>query len=571
MAEGSISSLGLGSGLDLQGMIDKLRAVDEVAITLKKNKVTDLQARLSEFSVVESKLLTMKSHALSLSLSSNFLARSVSSSNESALTATALPGSTVTSHVLEVTRLATKSSWQSTGVSGSDSSVYVPTTQESTTGFADTGTTAVVSADNTMILSFGTGESKKYIHVDLTSGMTLDQVVSAVNTDDENVDGSGGTIVTAETFVGSDGKNYLRLQSTAGETGEANRVMVTAAPTGLSFTAPEKTFQYHIGTTGDPVSVTVAADTTLTQLAALINDDANNPGITASVIDDGSGANSYRLVLVASETGEDSRISIDAQLGDLALGELQGAGGASLNAQITADGITYQRRSNNAINDIIQGLTLDLKGVGTSTITVAADTESVKSDITGLIDAFKELVAEINANNTYDQDTGEWGTLALTSVPGLKQQVTSWMSGTVNTGGSITSLFDLGMSLERDGSISLDESALSLALSSNFEGVMKLFVGDEEAGVTGLATSLNDRLRNATTSSGSIIGTEKDGAQSQIDRLNDDIEKSTERLDNRYESLTKRFVELDTYMSKMQSQANYISSLVDSINASKSK
>lgn len=571
MALGSISSLGLGSGLELQQMLDNLRAVDEVPITTKKNKVTDLEARLSELNVVNSKLITMKSHALSLSLSSNFLERSVSVSNENVLGATALAGTTATSHSLEVTRLATKSSWQSTGVSGSDASVYVPTAQESTAGFADTGTTAVVAANDTMILSFGSGDSKEFIHVDLTAGMTLDQVVTAINTDDENDDGGGGTLVTAETFLGTDGKNYLRVKSTAAGTGEANRVMVTASPTELSMAAPEKTFEYHLGTDGDSISISVAADTTLAELAELINDDTDNPGVTASVINDGSGTNSYRMVLMADATGEDNRISVDSQLSDLSLSELQGADGASLNAQIVADGITYQRQKNSGIDDVVQGLSLELKGVGTSSVTITADTEAVKLDITAMVEAFTALIEEINANNTYDEDTDEWGTLALTSVPGLKSQVTSWMGSIVNTGGSITSLFDLGLSFERDGTITLDEEALTSALSSNFDDVMKFFAGDEDAEITGFATSLNNKLRDATTSSGSLISAEEDAAQSQIDRLNDDIEKSTERLDHRYESLTKRFVELDTYMSRMQSQASYIGSLIDGLAASKSK
>lgn len=569
MKLGSISSLGLGSGLDLQGILDKLRAADETTVTVKKNKVTELETRLSEFNAVNSKLLSMKSHALSLSLSSNFLNRSAAVSNESVLSATALAGAKETTHSIEVTGLATKSSWQSTGVTGSDASIYVPTSQESTTGFADTDTTSVISTNETMTLTLGSGETLQTISVDLTAGMTLDQVVDAINTDNGN--GGAATYVTAETFVGSDGNNYLRISSTAGGTGEANRVMVTDAPSDLSFAAPEKIFEYHLGSAGDSVSISVAADTTLADLVDLINDDEENPGITASVIDDGSGTDSYRLVLVADITGEDSRISMDTQLDDLTLSELQGADGASLNARMTIDGVAYQRQTNDGIDDVVQGVTLNLKGVGSSNISVSADTESIQSDITGLIEDFNSLLEEIDANNTYDEETGEWGSLSLTSVPGLKQQVTSWMSSIVDTGGSVKSFFDLGMSIERDGSISMDESVLASALSSNFEDVTKFFVGDEDTGITGIATSLNEQLRDATSSSGSIISAEKSTTQSEIDRLNEDIEKMTERLDLRYENMAQRFVELDLYMSKMQSQADYLTSLIDSFNNSKNE
>jgi flagellar hook-associated protein 2 len=568
MSIGTISSLGVGSGFELQELLNQLREADEAPITIIKAEKTEVEERLAEFDVVNAKVLAMKSHALALSLESNFLERDISISDEEVLTATVVTGTSETSNSVEVNRLATRSSWQSAGIAGSSTSVYVPTIQESTTGFADTGTTAVTTANETMTVTYASGTDLKTINVDLTSGMTLDQIVDALNTDSDNDDGEGSTYITASTFTGADGKYYLRIASTAGGSGETNRVMVTNFPTGLNFSAPSATFSYSIGSGSTPISVSVAADTTLNGLVTLINDDSNNPGVTASVVDDGSGANSYRLVLTADSSGEDNRISIETQLVDLNLIEAQGSGGASLNAEIVVNGINYQRQKNTGISDIVQGITFNFETVGSATVKVSADTDFIQSEIERLVESFNDLVQEINANSNYDEETEEWGSLAFSpSIKGLVDELNTLMSTVASTGGSITSMYDLGMEFNRDGTITMDADDLTSVISSNFDDIRSLFLSNASSSVTGLGDVLNDRLGDITKSSG-LLDTEKDEAQNEIDRLDADIEASTERLDRRFEILTRQFIELDVYVSQMQSQSAYLSNIFDSFNSS---
>ncbi len=555
MSVASISSLGVGSTLDLQNILDQLRGVDEAPITAQEVKKTEVEERLAEFDVVKAKLLTMKSHALTLSLQSNFLEREVSVSDEDVLTATVLTGTAATSNSLNVERLATRSSWKTAGVASASTSVYVPTIQESTTGFATTAT-PVITADETMTITYGSGGTQETIEVTLTENMTLSQVKDAINNEDTD------DYVTAETFQ-DDGKYYLRIKATSGGSSEAERVMVTVAPTDLSFAAPDVSFTLtnESGTT----TISVAADTTFTGLAALINDDEDNPGITAAVIDDGTDTDPYRLVLTADATGEDSRISISG----LALTEVQGKDSASLNAEIWINGIIYERQTNTGINDIIQGVTLNFGEEGTATVNVTADTDFIKTEVTGLVESLNDLIQEITANSAYDEDTGEWGILAAsTSVRGLTDKLLLLTGSVVNTGGSITSIYDLGMEVNRDGTITLDEDVLTQAISSYTDDVIDLFLGDDDADVTGLGDILNDALRDMTRLSG-LINSEKNAAQDDIDRMEDDIEDATERLDMRYESLTRRFIELDIYMSQMQSTGNYLSEIFAAFDVNK--
>ncbi|MCK5437142.1 MAG: hypothetical protein KAI90_03975, partial [Desulfobulbaceae bacterium] len=162
---GSISTLGIGSGLQLQDIIDQLREVDNQAITKKEGQITDLEEQYSEFNVVKNKLLALKSYALDLSLSTTFLSRSVTSSDEKVLTTTVVDDATVQSSSITVNWIASRSSWKSSsGMSSQNSIVYVPTAVHSATGVADTGPTVFTTSDE-LVINFGSGDSQETITV----------------------------------------------------------------------------------------------------------------------------------------------------------------------------------------------------------------------------------------------------------------------------------------------------------------------------------------------------------------------------------------------------------------------
>lgn len=565
MATGTISSLGVGSGLELQDILDQLRGVDEQTITLKEEKVADLEVQLNEFTVVNNKLLTMKSTALDLSLSSTFLGRTVTSSNEGYFTATVADGTAVQTTSVTVDRLATKSSWLSGGMSATNSIVYVPTTQESTTGVADPNATVIAAADGNMVISFGSTPTTITVPVGPASTVdTLNELVNAINTDPENVGGgTNGRLVTASTYVVG-GDTYLRIASDfAGGTGEANRVKITTNATTLAMAPPNKTFAYQVGS--DTITVSVAADTTLSGLASLINNDTDNPGVTASVIDSGAATNPYKLVLQANNAGEDNRISILAQMPDLTLTEQQGALGASLNAQVTISGISYQRQTN-TIGDVLSGITLNLVSAGTASVSVTNNNDGIKELISELITAYNDVVQEINSKVAYDEDAEEFGILAGTTVRDLPYALQNLMTSRVTTGSNntIKTLFNLGLEFNRDGTITLNEATLDDALESYSSEVQAFFLGDEDADVTGLGDLLNEYLREVTGGNGQLAA-EKTAAQAKIDDMELRIEADTERLDKKYELLAKQFIELDRYMNQMKSISSYLTGQFDSL------
>ncbi|MCD6389238.1 MAG: flagellar filament capping protein FliD, partial [Desulfobulbaceae bacterium] len=483
-------------------------------------------------------------------------------------TATVLEGFPVQSASLEVTRLAANSSWLSAeGMTAATASVYVPTQQESTTGAVASAGDVIAHAGETMTITFA-GDSDNPIVINVAADMTMDELVTTINNHADNVgSGENGRQVTAETYE-QDGEFFLRIRSDDEDgIGEDNRVNVSEDFVDIDFAAPDKDLFYQVGD-GDTVSVTVAADTTITQLAVLINDGEDNPGVTARVINDGDGTNPYRLSLQSDSTGEDGRIAFISQLADMTMEENQGAEEESLNAQFSIDAIHYQRQTN-TVSDVITGVTLSLEETGTATISIGDNTVEVKEMIQTLVTAYNDAIQEINEKTSYDSETEEFGILSGTTVRDLPFALQSLMTSFVDTDGvsNVTSLFDLGLEFNRNGSISLDEEMLDQIMADNPEGVEAFFLGDSDNDIEGFADKVNDQLRTITAGDGQIAG-EKSAAQSRIHDLELKIEGENERLDKKYELLTKQFIELDRYMNQMTSISSFLTSQFDSLSNS---
>ncbi|MFH7319850.1 flagellar filament capping protein FliD [Desulfurivibrio sp. D14AmB] len=462
MSVGSISTLGVGSGLELQSILDDLRGVDErQRLAPLENNITRLESQLEAFSVLQNKLLDMRGYARNLSLETTYLARTVSSSAENVLTAAVGDGAGIQTNTIEVERLATRSSWQSEGFASRDALLeFEP------------------DLPPKFEYQFGAGESQVTVSLELEEGTTLAQLADRINSQD-------------------------------------------------------------------------------------------NPGVTASIVDTGVPGSPYRLVLRANEVGENSRIAIGAESGvtNLGFSEQQGADGASLNAQLSIDGIVYQRQSN-TIEDIFPGVSLTLQNPGTSTLSVADRTDDLRELVVGLVGAYNEVVQLVADQVRYDEESGQPGVLARTTVQGLRYELqdlmTSMMQG--DESGKVGSLFDLGMEFQRDGSITLDTLALDRMLAEEGEAVRAFFLGDEQRQAPGFADRLHERL-GGIASWGGMLDVEKNTAQDRVRDLEDRLASEQERLDRRYAVLTRQFVDLDRYMSQMTNMSSYLESQFDSLSS----
>lgn len=655
---GSITSIGIGSGLDLQNILDQLREADEAVITTRKNEISGLQEKVDAYHSVNAKLYAIKSNALNLSLESNFLSNTVTVADESVISATIGDGYEPASYSLSVSQMAKKSSWASSQISSkSDHMVAEPSsgisaidtpaiTQDQiltlyrgeyggekseiiAAGTTDAsfaingvnigavtvldqdsdgalvnainaktdehGVTASIRSDGKLILKSAAHEpiditmdantqvvfggsttlednaGRATFNISLTAGMTMGEVVETINGLAGNSDGQGGSLFTATTVLADNGDYYIRVyDATGGNTTDAE-LMVGSGP---DWIAADKTVTIAQGE--DNMVLSVPPGASYQDVAGLINDHDDNPGVTAKLIDNGKLTTPYQFILTANDTGEEARIS----LSNLSvLSEVTGKSD-SLNAVFEVDGVTYHRQSNTGISDVITGVTLELKKGGanvTTTLNIQSNMADVKEDITAMVNGFNDLIAFIHGkeakSDASEDESKEDASLANplgkdTSANRIVSQLKGLITSVIDLDGGYTSLTDLGLKVNRDGTITIDESQLDSAIAKNPNGVRDLFIGDAKKEIKGLGDLFNDTISDMVSSTG-VSSSEIDENESKIDRIEDDMTAQSRRLDKKYDTMTRQFAEMDKVISQLNSQANALASMINALSGNK--
>ncbi|MBM3464831.1 MAG: hypothetical protein FJX76_22260, partial [Armatimonadetes bacterium] len=279
---------------------------------------------------------------------------------------------------------------------------------------------------------------------------------------------------------------------------------------------------------------TITVDSTNNSLNGLAGA-INNAGldVKASVINDGSGTNAYRLVLTSTKTGEDNVIGFsDTLSGGTAPGfsVLQAAQDAELKIGDTASAITV-KSATNSFTSVIASVTLDVKKAspGTSiTVNVAAATETIRGHIDTFIEKFNELADNVKAATFFDPNTNTAGILQADAVPlAILDGVVRKVSASLPIGNELRSLADIGITLDKTGHLVIsDEDALDEALDTKLDKV-KTLMSDSDVGVIkGLDKYLNSITEPAT----GLMALQDQFLTADGDRLQERIDTQNEKL-----------------------------------------
>lgn len=245
----------------------------------------------------------------------------------------------------------------------------------------------------------------------------------------------------------------------------------------------------------DKASFEVTIDSSNNTLAGVrdaIN--AANGGVTATIVNDGT---ANRLVITSKETGEVNGLKITVAdddgnatdnngLSKLAYDPLATAGSgknmsqlqAPLNALLNIDGIDVVKASN-TVTDAIEGVTINLLTTSNSqavNLGVASDQAKIKESVTAFVDAYNKVMDTLKTLTKYDEAGKTSGKLlGDATARSITSQLKSVISKTVDTGGTITSLTDIGVGFQRDGKLALDSTKLTNAITNNFDDIAALF------------------------------------------------------------------------------------------------
>jgi len=311
-------------------------------------------------------------------------------------------------------------------------------------------------------------------------------------------------------------------------------------------------FSFQVGA-GVVQTVAVDATTTLTSLKDSIN--ALNAGVSASVVNDGSGPTPYRLILTGTSTGTSSSINITQNDTSLAFSTtLQ----AAQDATFTVDGMAFTRQTNSA-SDIITGVTVDLMAADpakTVTVTVSRDTDSITESVKKLVDAYNGVASYIRMNNRYDSDTKKaypffGDSVARSIADDLRRVFSSSVSGLPDT---MNRLLHAGVSTDKEGVMSLDTAKLKAALNSDFDGVVSLFT--KGTATTGLAELIHQNASSIDDFVDGRIKGRQDGLKKNMTRIDQDIRQKETQLVTYEEQLRSQFTMLEGMLATLKGQGN---------------
>jgi len=213
-------------------------------------------------------------------------------------------------------------------------------------------------------------------------------------------------------------------------------------------------------------------------------------GVTATIINDGSGI-PYRLSLSSDSLGVSNSMKITTSGGDGTMATLLAQDPAGLpaaqhlsqtvtaqNADFKVNGVTVSKTSN-TVSDVIPGVTLTLSKVTTTpaTLTVARDTATMSSSIASFVKAYNDIAGTLKNLSAYDAAKQKGAILQGDStVRSLQSQLRSMLNTpVVGISGTLTTLSDVGVTFQKDGTLAVNQTKLDSVMASNFSDIASLF------------------------------------------------------------------------------------------------
>lgn len=389
-----------------------------------------------------------------------------------------------------------------------------------------------------------------------------------------------GTALGAQTVAVGD-STVLSATSRTGAVNGSYSIVVSQLATSMKASSGAFTDSTTAVGTGtltiavDGAQMNLSIDSAHASLASIrdaINNASDNPGVSATIV---TGTDGAHLVLRGTRTGAANGFSVSSSGGDGGLAALNydpnasSGNGLSVidtaqDAQYTIDGLAGHS-AGNTVSTAIDGLTLNLAAVGSSTVTVSSDTSKATNAITNLVNTYNSFIGIYQNLTKYDATTGTAGALiGDATLNSIKSTLSSLIGGTSNG----ATLSDIGVTVQVDGTLKIDSGKLASAVSGTGTGASlpSLLNGSD-----GLVAKFTSALNKWIGTDG-ILGTRTDGLNKQLS----DLQDSQTALDNRMDALTTRytaqFTALDTLMTKLNSTSSYLTQQFDALTAaSKSK
>lgn len=403
--------------------------------------------------------------------------------------------------------------------------------------------------ENTKISAYGQLESALSEFQDAASALADGSLFESLST---NVSGEAVSAAADETAMPG---SYNITVDTLATRGTLASEGVDDAEAALATTDQDMTFTFG---DGSETSVAIAADSSLEDIRDAINAD-ENAGVNATIINDGT---QDRLALSSRETGADASIS-EFSFTDIAADA--GTHQAGTDAALDVNGVAITSATNQ-VEGAIQGVTLNLQSEGSSTVAVEQDTRAVREAVTSFVDSYNALKASTGELTSFDEETGQAGPLnGDSTVRTVESRMRSVLSGVVaQDGDGFSMLSQVGISLEVDGTLSLDNDKLNDVVANDQEALSDFFAGSGDN--PGLAGQVNTAVEQMLSTNGTVTGAIS-GSESRVESLGERYTSMEQSIGQTIERYRTQFGQLDGMIAEMNQTSSYLTEQFASLDA----
>ncbi len=554
----SVKLSGLITGFDSASFIDQMIELQRTPITNLETKQTQNSTKVNALNALGSYLASLRTAAAALKADGVFNARTGTATNSS-WSVTTDAGAATGSYTVNVTSLATAAKLSggtgiSQGLSASADVSDLTLATLPTASAVKAGTFTVNGAQVSVTLadslqdvfdkiSTATGGAVNAGYDPETDGITLtstdgSEIVLGAANDSSNF------LSVAKLFSNGSGS-----VSSATALGRAS-ITKTLAGAGLADTAFSSSGTFTIN--GVEIAYDASTDS-ISKLLARIN--ASNAGVNAAYDSAGD-----RVVLTNKATG-DTGITInddsDGMLAALGLTSAAAQLTRGANAVFSINGGPDITSTSNTFSETehgIAGLSITATSAGEETVSVAADTTTMRSTIEGFISAYNSLQSYIDNVTAISVSSDSVSTSVLSGnreVSGWASQLRSAVFGSVSgLESSIVQLEQLGIDFSGTSSqLSIkDSDKLDAALAGSADDVAAFF-GDSSSGFATRIDSLLNTYVGTNNSSG-LLKSMTDSLTTANKRIDEQIAKLEERLEKERARMEAAFAAMEVASSK---------------------
>jgi len=403
---------------------------------------------------------------------------------------------------------------------------------------------------------------------------TIKSQVSALYDAAALLSGPGGwnaqTATSSNGAVGVTASSSAATTSLSVEVSQLARAQTSASATVLAGTSSGAvgTLNIEVGTwtngvfspSGTAKQVTIGATDTMATIAANIN--KAGAGVTATVLNDGT---NDRLVLKSAATGSAAGFRLNnpadvglTQLGLTNPGDTGFVGQTAQDANLKINGVDVVAASNKLAN-AVPGVTLQLNEVtaAPAAIEVAVDVSAVQKNIQSFVDAYNALNTTISEAIKYDPATKIGGPLLGDSTTLGIQTAVRNILGSSSTGSTFSTLSEIGLERQTDGSLKINQTKLSSA-ETNIPNLKALFASDNQNIKTnGFGIKVRDFTHGLINFDG-LVTTKTQAVQKSIANNGKDQDRVTLRASKVEAQLLAQYTALDSKIAGLSSLNSYV-------------